>query len=94
MRARHSRNGWPAWWGRSWPRARLALPGARAIAETLRRRGIPVAVSSNSPRRFVDTALRSAGLHDLFEVVVPAEDAEHGKARLSLRRATAMLARE
>jgi HAD superfamily hydrolase (TIGR01509 family) len=56
-----------------------ALPGARAIAETLRRRGIPVAVSSNSPRRFVDTALRSAGLHDLFEVVVSAEDAEHGK---------------
>jgi HAD superfamily hydrolase (TIGR01509 family) len=56
-----------------------ALPGARAIAETLRRRGIPVAVSSNSPRRFVDTALRSAGLHDLFEVVVAAEDAEHGK---------------
>jgi HAD superfamily hydrolase (TIGR01509 family) len=55
------------------------LPGARAIAETLRRRGIPVAVSSNSPRRFVDTALRSAGLHDLFEVLVSAEDAEHGK---------------
>lgn len=56
-----------------------ALPGARAITETLRRRGIPVAVSSNSPRRFVDTALRSAGLHDLFEVLVSAEDAEHGK---------------
>jgi HAD superfamily hydrolase (TIGR01509 family) len=56
-----------------------ASPGARAIAETLRRRAIPVAVASNSPKRFVDTALRSAGLHDLFEVVVSAEDAEHGK---------------
>jgi HAD superfamily hydrolase (TIGR01509 family) len=56
-----------------------ALPGARAMAETLCRRGIPVAVASNSPRRFVDAALRSAGLHDLFEVVVSAEDAEHAK---------------
>jgi len=56
-----------------------ALPGARAIAETLRRRGIPAAVASNSPRRFVDTALLSAGLDGLFEVVVSAEDAEHGK---------------
>jgi HAD superfamily hydrolase (TIGR01509 family) len=55
------------------------LPGARDLAETLRRRGIPVAVASNSPRRFVGAALASAGLDDLFEVIVSADDVEHGK---------------
>ena len=56
-----------------------ALPGARDIGEILLRRGIPVAVASNSPRRFVDAALGSAGLADLFEVIVSSDDVEHGK---------------
>jgi HAD superfamily hydrolase (TIGR01509 family) len=56
-----------------------ALPGARDVAETLLRRGIPIAVASNSPRRFVDAALGSAGLADLFEVIVSSDDVEHGK---------------
>jgi HAD superfamily hydrolase (TIGR01509 family) len=56
-----------------------ALPGARDLAGTLRDRGIPIAVASNSPRRFVDAALSSAGLEDLFEVVVSADDVERAK---------------
>jgi HAD superfamily hydrolase (TIGR01509 family) len=56
-----------------------ALPGAREMAETLRDRGIPVAVASNSARDFVDAALRSAGLLDLFDVIVSADDVENGK---------------
>jgi HAD superfamily hydrolase (TIGR01509 family) len=56
-----------------------ALPGARQLAAALLRRGIPIAVASNSPRRFVDAALGCAGLADLFEVIVSAEDAEHAK---------------
>ena len=57
----------------------LALPGARALAEILLRRGIPMAVASNSPRHFVDAALSSAGLADLFHVIVSSDDVEHAK---------------
>ena len=56
-----------------------AMPGARDMAETLHRRGIPIAVASNSPRDFVDAALGSAGLLDIFEVIVSADDVENGK---------------
>jgi HAD superfamily hydrolase (TIGR01509 family) len=56
-----------------------ALPGAREMAEVLLRRGIPIAVASNSPRHFVDAALGSAGLADLFEVIVSSDDVEHAK---------------
>lgn len=56
-----------------------ALPGARELAETLRNRGIPIAVASNSPRGFIDAALGSAGLLDVFEVIVSADDVENAK---------------
>jgi len=56
-----------------------ALPGARDLVGLLGDRGIPVAVASNSSRRLVEVALRSAGLEDLFEVVVTADDVDHGK---------------
>lgn len=49
------------------------------MAETLRHRGIPIAVASNSPRHFVEAALRSAELLDLFEVIVSADDVERAK---------------
>jgi beta-phosphoglucomutase-like phosphatase (HAD superfamily) len=58
-----------------------ALPGARAIAETLRRRGIPVAVSSNSPRRFVDTAQLATALHEQGLVDGLVTHVHHGIAR-------------
>lgn len=57
----------------------LAMPGAREIAKTLHYRGIPIAVASNSPRDIVDAALGSAGLLDLFEVIVSSDDVENGK---------------
>jgi HAD superfamily hydrolase (TIGR01509 family) len=56
-----------------------AMPGALEIAETLRHRGIPIAVASNSPREFVAAALDSAGLLDLFEVIVSSDDVENAK---------------
>jgi beta-phosphoglucomutase-like phosphatase (HAD superfamily) len=45
----------------------------------LRDRGIPFAVASNSPRRFVDAALSSAALDDLFTVVITADDVDQAK---------------
>jgi len=56
-----------------------ALPGTLDLVRQLRDRGVPVAVASNSARRLVEVALRSAGLEDLFEVVVTADDVDHGK---------------
>jgi HAD superfamily hydrolase (TIGR01509 family) len=56
-----------------------ALPGARDMAESLRHRGVPIAVASNSPQRFVEAALSSAGLLDLFEVIVSSDDVEKAK---------------
>lgn len=55
-----------------------ALPGARDLVTALRGR-VPVAVASNSPRVFVDAALASAGLIDLFTHVYSADDVEHPK---------------
>ncbi|GAA1595275.1 HAD family hydrolase [Actinoplanes couchii] len=55
-----------------------ALPGARDLVLSLRGR-VPIAVASNSPRAFVRTALRSAGLDDLFTRVLAAEDVTHPK---------------
>lgn len=55
------------------------LPGACDMVDILRHRSIPIAVASNSPRQFVDAALGSAGLADLFEVIVAADDVAHAK---------------
>jgi HAD superfamily hydrolase (TIGR01509 family) len=54
------------------------LPGARDLVVRLRGR-VPIAVASNSPRAFVDTALAAAGLDDLFTHVLAAEDVVHPK---------------
>jgi HAD superfamily hydrolase (TIGR01509 family) len=54
------------------------LPGAADLVRLLHGQ-IPIAVASNSPRPFVDAALASAGLADLFEHVVAAGDVAHPK---------------
>ncbi|GAA2604582.1 HAD family hydrolase [Paractinoplanes durhamensis] len=55
-----------------------ALPGARELVTAVRGR-VPIAVASNSPRPFVEAALRSAGLADLFTHVCTADDVENPK---------------
>jgi HAD superfamily hydrolase (TIGR01509 family) len=55
-----------------------ALAGARDLVVSLRGR-VPIAVASNSPRHFVDAALTSAGLADLFDHVYAADDVAHPK---------------
>jgi len=54
------------------------LPGVVALLDALGDR-IPIAVASNSPRRFLDVSLRGSGLDDRFTVTVCAEDVEHPK---------------
>ncbi|GIF18045.1 HAD superfamily hydrolase (TIGR01509 family) [Actinoplanes tereljensis] len=55
-----------------------ALPGARDLVVKLHDR-VPLAVASNSPRSFVDAALLSAGLNDLFDHIYSADDVENPK---------------
>jgi HAD superfamily hydrolase (TIGR01509 family) len=57
-----------------------ARPGAVELVERLRDiDGVRLGLASNSPRFLVDDALATAGLADMFEVVVSSDDVEHAK---------------
>jgi HAD superfamily hydrolase (TIGR01509 family) len=53
-------------------------PGALELVARLRGR-LPLALASNSPRRLVDAALATAGLTDVFDVIVTSDDVAHSK---------------
>ena len=53
-------------------------PGALELVARLRGR-LPLALASNSPRSLVDAALTSAGLTDVFEVIVTSDDVARSK---------------
>jgi len=55
------------------------MPGAVALLAALAHAGVPVGLVSNARRRFVEPALRAAGLDDAFAVVVTADDVPHPK---------------
>jgi HAD superfamily hydrolase (TIGR01509 family) len=52
---------------------------AVTAARELRRRGVPVAVASSSPRERLQRTLARAGLLDDFDVSVAGDEVEHGK---------------
>jgi HAD superfamily hydrolase (TIGR01509 family) len=54
------------------------LPGVVELLDALGGR-LPVAVASNSNRRFLDVSLACSGLADRFTVTVSADDVEHPK---------------
>jgi HAD superfamily hydrolase (TIGR01509 family) len=57
-----------------------ARPGAVELVARLRRLdGVALGLASNSPRYLVDDALATAGMADVFEVVVTSDDVENGK---------------
>jgi HAD superfamily hydrolase (TIGR01509 family) len=60
-------------------RAAPPQPGARELIAAVRGEGLPLGVASNSPRDLVALALRVAGLDDVFDSVLTAEDVEHPK---------------
>jgi HAD superfamily hydrolase (TIGR01509 family) len=55
------------------------MPGAVDLIGALRAAGTPVGLASNSPRAFVDKALRVAGLEGLFDVTVAGDEVAHAK---------------
>jgi HAD superfamily hydrolase (TIGR01509 family) len=55
------------------------MPGAVELAQALRARGTPVALVSNSAHDLVAAAMATAGVEDLFDVVLTRDDVEHGK---------------
>jgi HAD superfamily hydrolase (TIGR01509 family) len=54
-------------------------PGAVELVAALRGAGVPVGLASNSPRRFVELALRVSELTEAFDSVLSAEDVERPK---------------
>lgn len=56
-----------------------ALPGVRAWIERLREQGWRQAIASSAPRANLDAILDVLGVHDIFAVVVSADDVAHGK---------------
>lgn len=55
------------------------MPGAVELLAALRERGTPVALCSNTPRRFVDLALAGGGLDGAFAVTVAGDEVRSGK---------------
>jgi HAD superfamily hydrolase (TIGR01509 family) len=55
-----------------------ALPGAEQLLDAIGDR-VPVAVASNSSRKFLALSLAGAGLADRFTVTVSSEDVDHPK---------------
>src|SRR6187200_2997205 len=51
-----------------------AMVGARELLHTLRERGTPIGLVSNSPLRFVRRSIEIVGLEDHFDVVLSAHE--------------------
>jgi HAD superfamily hydrolase (TIGR01509 family) len=56
-----------------------AMPGAAALIDAIRARGLATAVVTMTQPDWTEATLRAAGLRDRFEVVVTVRDVEHGK---------------
>lgn len=50
------------------------MPGARELLGELARRGVPVALCSNSPRAIVDAALEGSGMAPAFAVTIAGDE--------------------
>lgn len=55
------------------------MPGAVELLTALRERRIPLGLCSNSPRAFVDLALRGSGLAAAFDVTLAGDEVDHPK---------------
>jgi HAD superfamily hydrolase (TIGR01509 family) len=51
-----------------------AMVGARDLLHTLKQRGTPLGLVSNSPLAFVERSLQIVGFHDRFDVVLSAHE--------------------
>lgn len=51
-----------------------AMPGARELVALLREREIPTGLVSNSPQAFIDLALQTAAVGEVFDVILSAHD--------------------
>jgi HAD superfamily hydrolase (TIGR01509 family) len=55
------------------------MPGALELVAALREGGVPIAIASNSPARFIATALELVGLGDAFGAAVSGHDVPEPK---------------
>jgi len=56
-----------------------AMVGARDLLHTLKQRGTPLGLVSNSPLAFVERSLQIVGFHDRFDVVLSAHEVAEPK---------------
>jgi beta-phosphoglucomutase family hydrolase len=55
------------------------LPGVVSLLREIKSLGAPAVVGSSTPRKNIETVMKMAGLDDLFDAVVSAEDVTMGK---------------
>jgi HAD superfamily hydrolase (TIGR01509 family) len=55
------------------------LPGSGELLNELARRGLPMAIASNSPTAYIHTALNGLGLANYFSVIVGIDQVPQGK---------------
>jgi HAD superfamily hydrolase (TIGR01509 family) len=55
------------------------MPGARTLLQALRGAGVALGLVSNSRRRFVELGIATAGMAELFDTIVTAEDVARPK---------------
>ena len=57
----------------------VPMPGLRPLLADLRAAGVPLAVGSTSPRRWIDVTLATIGIRAAFAAVVSSQEVAHGK---------------
>ncbi len=57
----------------------VPMPGLLPLLDDLRARGIPLAVGSTSPRRWIDVSLAAIGVRAYFDAVVGGDQVARGK---------------
>ncbi|MEA4908723.1 MAG: HAD family phosphatase [Anaerolineaceae bacterium] len=66
-----------------------ARPGAVEFLDAMQAAGLPIAVASNSPVRYVEHALRTIHLYERFDCVVSADQIRHPKPHPEIYQYTA-----
>jgi HAD superfamily hydrolase (TIGR01509 family) len=66
-------------WERRWRQGVPAMPGLFELQEAIRRRGIPWAVATSSPRYYAEHILQQLGLWPTNGVIVGGDEVAHGK---------------
>jgi HAD superfamily hydrolase (TIGR01509 family) len=57
----------------------IPVRGVTGLLEELKRREVPMAIASSSPRLFIESVIQKIGINEYFKVWISGEEVEHGK---------------